>query len=108
MRSPEFHQIAVVNGGQEWQKSEGDYFPEWLREVAVALIDPVPDLDQVLEQVKRADVKRLAGNTYFSWTMVSTDGNAQMGMGGAVAVTDKTGLLFYGTGFGWGGLYHDY
>ena len=108
VRSQEFHQIAIVNGGQEWQKSEGDYFPEWLREVAVALIDPVPRLDHVLEKVKGADVRRLAGSTYFSWTAMSTDGNVQMGMGEGLAVTDKTGLLFYGSGIGWGGLYHDY
>ncbi len=42
LRSPEFHQISIVNNGKEWQKNEGDYFPEWLREVAVELIDPIP------------------------------------------------------------------
>src|SRR4029077_10293645 len=46
VRSPEFHQIDIVNGSHEWQKSDGEYFPEWLREVAVALIEPVPLLDQ--------------------------------------------------------------
>jgi hypothetical protein len=65
-------------------------------------------LDQVLEQVKGADVKRLQGATYFQWTILSTDGNVQAGMGAGIAVTDSTGLLFYGSGFGWTGLYHDY
>src|SRR5713101_6718682 len=37
VRSPGFHQIVIVNAGKEWQKNEGDYFPEWLRETAVAL-----------------------------------------------------------------------
>ena len=37
VRSPEFHQIEIVNDGKDWQKNEGDYFPEWLREMAVAL-----------------------------------------------------------------------
>jgi hypothetical protein len=45
VRSPEFHQITIVSGGREWQKNEGDYFPEWLREVAVELIAPVLRLD---------------------------------------------------------------
>jgi hypothetical protein len=108
VRSPEFHQIAIVNGGHEWQKNEGDYFPEWLREVAVALIDPVPSLDQVLERVKGADIKKLRGNTYFSWNVMSTDGNIQTSSGAGVSITDGTGLLFYGGGFGWGGMYHDY
>ena len=66
VRSPEFHQIAIVNGEREWQKSEGDYFPEWLRETSVALIEPVPSLDKVLEKVNQADVKKLFGTTHFA------------------------------------------
>ena len=108
VQSPGFHQIAIVNRGHEWQKSEGDYFPEWLREVAVALIDPVPSLDEVLQQVKTADVRKLMGSTYFQWVMMSTDGNVQTSMGASISVTDNTGLLFYGDGLGWGGMYHDY
>ena len=27
LRSPEFHQIDIVDGTREWQKNEGDYFP---------------------------------------------------------------------------------
>lgn len=108
VRSPEFHQIAIVNGGREWQKNEGEYFPEWLRETSVALIEPVPSLDQVLRQVKDAEVRRIAGNTYFNWTLISTDGKVEKGMGAGLAVTDSTGLLFYGEGLGWGGLYKDY
>jgi len=108
VRSPEFHQIAILNGGREWQKNEGDYFPEWLRETSVALIEPVPFLDRVLEQVKGAEVRRMAGSTYFSWTMMSTDGMVQKGMGAGLAITESTGLLFYGGGLGWGGSYKDY
>jgi hypothetical protein len=49
VRSPEFHQIEIVNGGKVWQKNDGDYFPEWLRETAVALVKPVPESRQVTE-----------------------------------------------------------
>lgn len=108
VRSPEFHQIAIVNGGREWQKNKGDYFPEWLREMSVALIDPVPSLNEVLEQVREADVHRMAGNTYYSWTMMSSDGKVEKGMGAGLAITDATGLLLYGNGLDWGGLYKDY
>jgi len=66
VRSPEFHQVAIRNGSQEWQKNEGDYFPEWLREIAVALIDPIPASADVLNQLKSAEVKTLMGSTYFS------------------------------------------
>src|SRR5580704_16171829 len=108
VRSPEFHQIAIVNGGREWQKNEGEYFPEWLRETSRALIEPVPLSNEALKQVKDAEVKRLMGSTYFSWTMMSTDGKVEKGMGAGLAVKDSTGLLLYGSGLGWGGSYKDY
>jgi hypothetical protein len=108
VRSPDFHQVAVVNGAKEWQKNEGDYFPEWLRETCVALIEPVPNLDQVLAQVKDAEVKKLMGSTYYSWTMMSSDGKVEKGMGTGLAITDSTGRLFYGGALGWDGLYKDY
>jgi hypothetical protein len=108
VRSPEFHQIAIVNGGREWQKNDGGYFPEWLRETTVAMIEPVPSLDQVLQQVEDAEKRTMAGSTYFTWTMMSTDGKVEKGMGASLAVTESTGLLFYGGGLGWGGLYKDY
>src|SRR5580692_8864164 len=88
VRSPEFHQIAIVNDGKEWQKNEGNYFPEWLRETSVALIEPVPFLDQVLEKVKEAEVKKLVGSTYYSWTVMSTGGKVEKGMGAGLAITD--------------------
>src|SRR4051794_13125049 len=37
IRSPEFHQIEIMNNRHDWQRNEGDYFPEWLRETAVQL-----------------------------------------------------------------------
>jgi hypothetical protein len=108
VHSPGFHQVAIINGENEWQKNDGNYFPEWLRETAMALIEPVPSLDKVLEQVQEADVKKLAGSTYFTWAILSTDGNVQKGLGASIAITETTGLLFYGGGSAWGGLYKDY
>lgn len=108
VRSPEYHQIAIMNGAREWQRNEGDYFPEWLRETSVALIEPVPSLDQILQQVKEAEVRRLMGTTHFSWTMMSTDGNVEKGMGAGLSLTDNTGLLQYGSSLGWSGSFKDY
>ncbi len=108
VRSPEFHQIDIVNGDREWQKNEGEYFPEWLREVAVALIEPVPNLNDVLKQVETADVKKLMGTTHFSWIIESTNGDVKGTMGAGLSIADNTGLLQYGSGFGWSGEYSDY
>jgi hypothetical protein len=108
VRTPNFHQIEVVNGDREWQKNEGDYFPEWLRELSVALIEPVPGLDAVLIQVEDADVKKLFGTTHYSWMIPSSNGEIQGTMGAGLSIADDTGLLQYGSGFGWSGEYSDY
>jgi hypothetical protein len=71
VRSPQFHQIEVVDGARVWQKNEGDYFPEWLRETALELIRPVPPLEQVLDQVKSAEVRRMGPMTNVSWTTIT-------------------------------------
>src|SRR5262249_8391900 len=42
LRSPEFHQVAIQNGDHRWEKNEGDFFPDWLRELVVAIVQPVP------------------------------------------------------------------
>jgi hypothetical protein len=53
VRSPEFHQIEIVDGIHQWQSNDGDYFPEWLRELAVALVRPVPlPMDVLVQRVK--------------------------------------------------------
>ncbi|HET9365986.1 MAG TPA: energy transducer TonB [Candidatus Angelobacter sp.] len=108
VRSPEFHQIEIVDGDHRWQKNEGDYFPDWLRQTAIALIQPIPSLDETIKMVEEADTKRLMGSTYYEWSIMSSDGNVQKGMGATVALTDSTDLLFYCGGFGWGAIYHDY
>ncbi len=108
LRTPEFHQIEIVNGDRVWQKNDGTYRPEWLRELTVALIDPVPHLEDRLKDVAGADLKHLAGSTYYQWSVPSTDGQVTKGIGSSIAISDATGLLFYGGGPGWCGLYRDY
>jgi hypothetical protein len=108
MRSPEFHRIEIVDGERDWQKSEGDYFPEWLRETAVALVKPVPPLDQVLEQVKTAEVRHLMGMTNVSWITVTGTPDVPNILRSYVALRDSTGLLLYAGGFGWSGEFKDY
>ncbi|WP_263385718.1 hypothetical protein [Granulicella arctica] len=40
--SPKFTQIKVVNGDQVQEKDEGDYYPRWLENFALALLNPLP------------------------------------------------------------------
>jgi hypothetical protein len=108
MRSPEFHRIEIVDGAHEWQKNEGGYFPEWLQETAVELIKPVPPLDQVLEQVKGAELRRIGPMTNLSWTTPSGTAEIHNILRSSVALQNSTGLLLYAGGLGWGGEFKDY
>ena len=55
IRSRDFCQIEIFNHNQDWQKNDGDFFPEWLRETAVQLINPLPSSNEVFEHVKTAE-----------------------------------------------------
>lgn len=108
VRSPEFHQIEIVNGDHDWQKNEGEYFPEWLRDIAVEMINPVPSLPQVLEQTKSGEVHELRWQTNVSWIILSSNDHVQKGMGAAISLNNNSGLLFYGSGLGWGAEFQNY
>jgi len=108
LKSPEFRQIEIVDGTHDWQKNNGNYLPEWLRELAVALVRPMPDVPGLARHLQGAEVKTLGGVTYCSWATVGSDGTVSKGIGGSFAISDATGLEFYGSDVGWSGLYHDY
>lgn len=113
LRSPEFHQIAIVDGSRQWQKNDGDYFPNWLRELAQAIVLPIPlPTDVILERVKSAEIRQIAGQTNINWEAVSgaqyDSWNESAKGKGYLAMVDKTGLLFYTGGPGFNGLYHDF
>jgi hypothetical protein len=108
IRSPEFHQVQIVNGPKIWQKNEGDYFPEWLRETAEAIVRPVPMSDDLLAQMRGAEERHLMGGTYLSWTIPSSNGQVQKTIGAGISIRDDSGLLFTANGFGWGGEFKDY
>jgi TonB family protein len=108
VRTSGFHQIAIMKDGVEWQKNEGDYYPEWLRETAVALIEPIPHLDQVLDRLRDAEINSQDGMIQFSWTMKSTDGTVESELGAGVGINERTGLVAYGGGLGWDGEFLEY
>jgi hypothetical protein len=108
VRSPEFHQIEIISNGHDWQKNEGDYFPEWLRETAVQLINPLPALEQVLEHVKTAEDRNLMGQINIDWSATTGTKDVRNIQRFSIALQPNTGLLLYTYGFGWGAEFKDY
>jgi hypothetical protein len=108
VRSPKFQQTEIVDGTSHWQKNDGDYFPEWLRETAIELVKPVPPLEQVLEQVKTAEVRRIGQMTNLNWTTPSGTVEVPNILRSWVALQNDTALLLYAGGLGWGGEFKDY
>jgi hypothetical protein len=111
VRSPEFHQIEIVDGAHQWQKNDGDYFPDWLRELAQAIVRPVPlSTDVLLQRVKSAEVKHMpmVKQTNIEWDKTVGFGDEQSNGKGHIALMDETDLIFYTGGPGWDGLYHDF
>ena len=116
VRSPEFHQIEITNGGKVWQRDEGEYFPEWLRETAVALINPVPNVDEVLQHVKDAEVRQLhfqtkqgpMAQTNIDWVTDTGTTDVKNIQRSGVALNPEAGVVLYANGFGWGGEFKDY
>jgi hypothetical protein len=119
VRSPDFHQVEIVDGPHSWQKNDGDYFPEWLRELAVAIVNPVPlPMDVLLQRVKSAEVKTLRmpsranGQPSFNeqvnidWEPTGLTGNVVANGKGHLALLNSQ--LFYTGGPGWDGQYHDF
>jgi hypothetical protein len=95
IQSPQFHQLAIMNNGREWQHNDGDYLPEWLREITDDLLDPIPDLDRVLDESGGA------GN----WQSFSTDGSVRKSVGCGLSVSE---VLTFGTCTGWGGEFSNF
>ena len=119
MLSPEFHQIEILDGEHRWQKNEGDYFPEWLRELAVAIVRPVPiPMDALLQRVKTGEVRNMRfptkvngqisfiEQTNIDWEPSNGSRDAQINSKGDLALLN--GQLFYTGGLGFSGQYHDF
>ena len=42
LTSPKFSQQKIVNRGRVSEKNQGDYYPRWLENFVIAILDPVP------------------------------------------------------------------
>ena len=109
LSSPDFHQTLIVDGDKRWEKNDGDYFPEWLRELAVALVRPVPlPVDVLVKRIKTGDVRRMARQVIVNWDATTEFDNEQANGSGVLSTTEDLGLLFYTNGPEWGAEYKDY
>jgi len=102
IRSREFHQVEVFNDGRVWQKSEGDYLPEWLRQTAIEVVKPVPPLEDVLTHAKGAEVRTIGPMVNLNWITETGTAEVHNISRSYVAISAQSGLLLYAGGLGWG------
>jgi len=109
IRSSDFQQVEIFANNRDWQKNQGDFFPEWLRETAVQIINPLPSPAEVLERVKTAESKDLFGRQInIEWTATTGTADVRNIQRFGLALQPSTGLLLYTYGFGWGAEFKDY
>lgn len=108
VRSPDFHQLLIIDGTRTWQQNDGNYFPQWLEQTATELIEPVPPLEEVLKQAGDAETRRIGSMINLSWTTPSGTPELPNILRGWIALSSNTGLLLYAGGLGWGGEFKDY
>ena len=108
LQTPGFQRVEIVDGDRHWEKNDGDFFPEWLREIALELVKPIPALAEVLEHAKTAERVQMGPTTDLNW--ITDTGTAEVHniRRSWVTVQNNTGLLFFGGGFGWDGGFKDY
>lgn len=100
VRSPSFHQVEIVDGLSDWQKNEGDVFPEWLRQLSVALIRPVSNIDLALDRLRSAEVRDVIGELDIRWTILGSDGSVSKTIGSGMRLM-KDGSLESAADLGW-------
>lgn len=61
LTSPDFNQTLVVNGAQSQEVNTGDFYPGWLRQFVIALMDPAP---RAQDPVMRAGTVTFRGGQF--------------------------------------------
>jgi hypothetical protein len=108
LRSSEFHQVEIINGDLDWQHNEGDFLPEWLREISVELVNPIPDLDGVLTLVKQAESDQMFHQINISWVARSGTAERPNIQRGSIGLDEKGETILFGGGSGWDGEFKEY
>lgn len=108
LHSPGFHQIEIVNGDRDWQKNDGDFFPEWLREIAVEVISPIPPLNEVLARVRKAESRQILNQLNVDWITQTGTAETPNIRRGYIAIDPRDDTISYAGDFGWHGSFKDY
>jgi len=114
IRSLHFNQTLIVSDGRQWERTDSDYLPSWLNNLAVELVRPVPIApNELASHVKTAEVKHLA----FRGTPVSTNiqWEESMGVGSELGqemwhldIKDDPGVITLAMGRGFDAELSDY
>ena len=103
IRSKSFEQTVVVNGSERLEKNSGDYYPQWLNDIVVAMLEVAPQ--HLVNDVAQLPDTVVSGKAVsIRYQPSSTDGKATNAWWGSVNIA-PSGLLtwisgrFFSAGF---------
>ena len=99
LRSTGFHMVEIVSAGRVWQRAEGDYLPYWIDRASDAFLHPLPPYSLARKGVVPDKGRAMMGSLYLHWEK-PLPMDLQLSKEN-VAITEKSGLLFYDGGLGW-------
>lgn len=90
-----FSQTLIANGGQISEKTTGDYYPFWLRNMVTALLDPLPMVDQLKSMHGQVEIPQdsLKSNSCMNMQLKAGTPPAQNTISYAFCFGGKIGLL---------------
>jgi hypothetical protein len=95
VEAADFSQTLIANGSQISEKITGDYYPFWLHDMATALLDPLPMVDQLKSMRGQVEIPQdsLKSNSCMNMQLKAGAPPAQNMISYAFCFGGKIGLL---------------
>ncbi len=110
LKSGEFSQVLIHNGGKVYEEDKPGYFPDWLRNLVDETTQPIPRYDQLKEATPQQIVQPggTKGSTVLRWPINGGDGTITRFIHASFAFYNDTGLIQYGGDLDWDFHYRNY
>ncbi len=93
IRSKSFDQTIVVNGSRRWETNSSDYYPKWLNDIVIAMLDVAPQ--HLVDDIGQLPDTVVSGRgAAVRYQPSSTDGNVTNAWWGSVNIAPSGELTW--------------